>query len=67
MKISMIKLYDYLKDKKSNLILQIHDEVLIEINNLEEDFLVNVCIKIMENATELDFKLRVNKKIKSCW
>ena len=31
----MIKVYDYLKDKKSNILLQVHDEIICEIHDSE--------------------------------
>ena len=31
----MIKVYDYLKDKKSNILLQVHDEIICEIHDDE--------------------------------
>ena len=31
----MIKVYDYLKDKKSNILLQVHDEIICEVHDSE--------------------------------
>ncbi|MBP5427445.1 MAG: DNA polymerase I [Clostridiales bacterium] len=68
-KIAMIKVYDELKKRnmKSRLILQVHDELLIEthINEVEEvRYLLKEC---MENAVQLDVPLTVEVKEGSSW
>jgi DNA polymerase-1 len=48
-KVAMNRVDDYLMDKKSKLILQVHDELMIEIDRSEE-FIIPVVKKIMETA-----------------
>lgn len=68
-KVAMVKVYDELKAKKlrSRLILQVHDELLIEthVDEVEE---VKLLMKdIMENSIKLDIPLRVDLKIGDNW
>lgn len=58
-KMSMIECHKYLKDKNSNLILQVHDELDFEIDEDEFDIVVPHLKNIMENI--VDFK---NVKLK---
>lgn len=59
-KLSMIRVYDSLKKEKLNakLILQVHDELIIECENNE----VNKVKEILKNAMENVFELRVPLK-----
>ena len=41
-KIAMVRLYEYLLPKKSNMILQVHDELLFEIHKREMDILPKI-------------------------
>ena len=64
---SMIEIDKYLENKKSKMVLQIHDEILIEADLQEaEDIIINVK-NIMENIITLNVKLIVNFKNKSSW
>lgn len=49
MKLAMARMYDYLADKKSNMLLQVHDEIVFEIAYGEE-YVLEELKKIMENA-----------------
>ena len=66
-KIAMIKLNEKLKDKKAKLILQVHDELILEVpdEELEE---ISVIIKdAMENAMELSVPIVADVKIGKSW
>lgn len=68
-KVAMVRVYDELKNRglKSRLILQVHDELLIEtyIDEIEE---VKTLMKdIMENSIKLDIPLRVDLKLGDNW
>lgn len=52
-KISMIKIYELLKDKESRLLLPYHDEVILEIKHGEELELVPNIKAIMEDFPEI--------------
>ena len=70
MKIGMIKVYEFLKKYKNyenKLILQIHDEILIEANEEDSKFIAEECKKIMENIIEWNIKLKVEYKINNHW
>lgn len=48
-KLAMIKLHKFLRDKKSRMVLQVHDEILFEIA-FEEKSLITEILEIMETA-----------------
>lgn len=50
MKIAMIKIKDFIIDKKSKLIMQVHDEVVFDIYPWEEVIIEKEVCKIMENV-----------------
>jgi DNA polymerase-1 len=58
-KIAMIRVYDRLVKEglKSRLILQIHDELLIETSSDEESKVLAILREEMENAADLPVKL----------
>ena len=60
MKIAMINVYKKLKEEKleSKLILQIHDELLIEAKEDEKERVKNILESCMENAIKLDVPLK---------
>ena len=55
----MIQVYDYLKNKKSNILLQVHDEIICEIHSDEMDTVPFEIQKLME-SNSLDIPLRVD-------
>jgi len=55
----IICVYDYLKDKKSNLLLQVHDEIICEIHETELEVLPSAIQGLME-VNSLDIPLRVD-------
>ena len=62
MKIAMIKVYEELKKNKlnANVILQIHDELLIECKEEEKEQVKEILKNSMENAYKLDVPLKVD-------
>ncbi len=60
MKIAMINVYNKLKEKnlKSKIIVQVHDELLIEASLEEEKVVKNILKTEMENVIKLDIPLK---------
>ena len=59
-KLAMIKVYEKLKKMKSNLILQVHDELIIETHMSELDEVKSILKKSMEEAIALKVHLSVH-------
>ena len=72
-KLSMIELYKYIKNKKLNvkMLLQVHDELIFEIKESEVEKSIDIIKNIMENnhLQYIDFKipLTVDYGIGSTW
>ncbi len=68
-KISMINVYKTLKEKglKSKLILQVHDELIVDAPRNEEETVKNLLKEEMENAAKLRVPLTVNVSSGSSW
>ena len=68
-KIAMINTYNALKAKnlKSKLILQVHDELIIEAPNKEAKEAEKILKKEMENAAKLSVPLKVNVASGKTW
>ena len=68
-KIAMVKVYKELKDRKlkSRLILQVHDELLIETHNDEKEIVREILINSMENAVKLKVPLKVDINTGENW
>lgn len=64
-KMAMIKIYDRIKNEelKSKLILQIHDELIIDCYNGEEEKVCNILKEEMENIVKLNIPLKVEINI----
>ena len=69
MKIAMVKVYNELKQKnlKSKIVLQIHDELIIEALESEQEEVKNILKNCMENAVELNVPLDVEAEIGKTW
>ena len=64
MKIAMIKVRSNLhKFNNSNLLLQIHDEIVVESNNKDVEKVSKIVSDNMKNAMKLDVPLYVNTKV----
>ena len=59
-KLAMIKVYEKLKKMESNLILQVHDELIIETHMSELDEVKSILKKSMEEAIALKVHLSVD-------
>ncbi len=68
-KIAMINVHNELKSKnlKSRLILQIHDELIIESPDNEVDEVKELLSNCMENAVKLNVKLKVDINVGNSW
>lgn len=61
MKIAMIKVYNEIKSRKlkSKIVLQVHDEMMVETPIEEKEEMINIMKKCMESATKLEVPLIV--------
>ncbi|MCQ4635929.1 DNA polymerase I [Anaerovorax odorimutans] len=68
-KLAMIKVYRQLKEQglKSRLILQVHDELIIETCKEEQDIIERLLAENMENAIKLKAKLVVDLNQGDSW
>ncbi|WP_341877043.1 DNA polymerase I [Defluviitalea saccharophila] len=68
-KIAMIKVFNKLKEKnlKSRLILQVHDELLVEVHKDEVDEVKQILKHEMEHAAKLDVPLDVDMHLGKTW
>ncbi len=62
-KIAMVKLYEKIKGTETHLILQIHDELVVETKRDKKDEMTEIIKKEMENA----YKLRIPLKVNIAW
>ena len=69
MKIAMIKVYKRLRDERLNsrLIIQVHDELLIETLPSEKDAVYRILKDEMENACQLSVKMEIDIHSGSSW
>ena len=68
-KLAMINLHNYLKNnnKKSKLILQVHDELIVEVVKEELDEMKEVIPNIMEKAFNLGVRLKTSCDVGTNW
>lgn len=66
-KIAMIDVYKKLKGKKSKLILQVHDELLVETHIDEVEEVEKIVKESMENAVKLNVILKVELNKGKSW
>jgi len=69
MKIAMIELYKQMKNRKleSKLLLQIHDELLLEVKEEEKEEVKQILVNAMENAMKLKVPLKVDLSEANNW
>lgn len=69
MKIAMIKVMDRMRKEglKSELILQIHDELLIETTDIEVETVKTILVEEMMNAANLSVPLSVGVSVGNTW
>ena len=66
-KIAMIKLFDKLKNTSAKMLLQVHDELIIEVDRKDEEAIMLAVKDCMENAIKLAVPLTVNIKVGESW
>lgn len=68
-KLAMIKLHQYLiqNHKQSKLILQVHDELILEVPNEEVDEMKKIVPSIMQNAYKMKVKLESSCDVGKTW
>lgn len=68
-KIAMVKVYNAIKEKglKSKLILQVHDELIINTYDDEKDVVAKLLVENMEAAFELAVKLKADLNVGVNW
>ncbi len=59
-KIAMVKLHELLQNYQANILLQVHDELVLEMPNNEWEELQPQIKHIMENAVQLDVPLSID-------
>ncbi|QZY56578.1 DNA polymerase I [Crassaminicella profunda] len=68
-KIAMLRVYHELKNRKlkSKLILQVHDELIVEAHKDELDEVKNILKEQMESAIHLEVSLKVDMNVGNSW
>ena len=68
-KVALVRIHAALSDihVASRLVLQVHDEVLVEVPESERDTVGPIVIDIMRNAAQLDVPLEVNVSWGASW
>ena len=68
-KLAMINAFDYIEKTKvdAKLLLQVHDELIFDVNKAVVDEFTIAMVKIMEEAVELDVKLKAEASSGSSW
>jgi DNA polymerase-1 len=69
MKIAMIRLHQRLQSGgfQARMLLQVHDELVLEAPLEEKEALVPVICEVMENAYQLDVPLKVDVEVGPNW
>ena len=68
-KLAMINVFEYIEETKvdAKLLLQVHDELIFDVNkDVVDEFTIEM-VKIMEEAVELDVKLKAEASSGSSW
>lgn len=66
-KVALVRIDKALIEAKSELILQVHDEVLVEVTPDEKESIGSLVIELMHDAAELDVPLEVNVSWGQTW
>ena len=69
MKIAMINVYRRIKEEKlqAKLILQVHDELIVECPEREREAVINLLVQEMSGAAELSVPLTVDAHGGGTW
>lgn len=68
-KVAMNNVYKAIKENnlKSRLIMQVHDELIVEIEKGEEEVIKNIVKDAMENVAKLKVKLEIDMNVARSW
>ena len=66
-KVAMVRIHKALAPYRSRLILQVHDELIVETHLDEVDAVEKLLVESMENAMELKVKLAADVNMGSNW
>ena len=66
-KIAMIDIDTKIKDLKTKMILQVHDELLFEVPNFEKDKIIELVKESMENAMKFKVPIKVDYNCGETW
>lgn len=68
-KVAMNNVYKSIKEQnlKSRLIMQVHDELIVEIENSEEEIVKKIVKEAMENVAKLKVKLEIDMNVAKSW
>ena len=67
MKIAMNNVYDGLKNLDAKIVLQVHDELILEVKEEEKEQAKEILKNSMEKATKLDVPLKVELSEGKAW
>ena len=67
MKIAMNKVFDGIKDLDAKVVLQVHDELILEVKGEQKEQAKEILKSSMENATKLDVPLKVELSEGKTW
>ncbi|MDD4527066.1 MAG: DNA polymerase I [Candidatus Margulisbacteria bacterium] len=66
-KLAMIQLDKEISGFEAKVLLQVHDELIVEVKEAEAEQLKNVIVKTMESSYQLDVQLVVNASVAHNW
>ena len=68
-KIAMNRVFEWLKTEKidAELVLQVHDELLLEVREDDAKYVRDKVIELMEGAWSMDVPLKVDATIGDSW
>ncbi len=68
-KVAMVNLFNYIKTNhlKTKILLQVHDELILEVPNEEVKLMEKELSNIMNNAVSLDVKLKTSSQTGHSW
>ena len=67
MKLAMVKLHPELERRKAHLVLQVHDELLVEVAEDQADEVAEVVREVMQNAWKFNVPIEVGIGIGQNW
>ncbi|MGE4233332.1 MAG: DNA polymerase I [Bacteriovoracia bacterium] len=67
MKIAMVRVHSKIKSLGAKVVLQVHDELVLETKNSNKDEIENILVTEMQGAAKLDVKLEAKAAIANSW